>query len=85
VKIWVLAVCGPDRSGNPFCGFGMFINKLQFAAKRLKQIAGIVRPNLSESGSANNGYVPLKLFRFFRIRGSSSGEHVFRILVVAVV
>jgi len=49
-RLLVLAVCGPDSSGNPFCGFGMFEIGLQFAAKRLERIAGIVRPNLSESG-----------------------------------
>jgi len=41
----MLAVCGPDRSGNPFCGFGMFETGLQCAAKRLEQIAGNVRPD----------------------------------------
>jgi len=46
----LLAVCGPDRRGNPFCGFGMFEIGIQFAAKRLERIAGNVRPNLSESG-----------------------------------
>jgi len=60
----LLAVCGPDRSGNPFCGIGMFESRLQCAAKRLERIAGIVRPNLSESGSAYGGYV-------FRMSGYS--------------
>jgi len=45
----LLAVCGPDRSGNPFCGFGIFEIGLQKAAKRLERIAGIVRPNLRQA------------------------------------
>ena len=35
--------------------------------------AGIVWPNLSESGSAFGGLVPLKQDKFFRIRGSANG------------